>query len=218
MLHRLQACELVFVSSQAPGEEVLEYYTSLVPANRRASVLTRFRIVVVSDSTPRSVAAKLLDRPDLLEALRMSFAGRPVFIEPWYVTDLEVEVAVQLGAPINGTAPNLWPLGYKSAGRRLFAQAGVPVPVGREDVRTVGEVVAGIAAIRSAHPAAPGVVIKHDNRGGGDGNVVLDLCPVGGGPAAEEQIRARYTNAAPRDDTILTTNATMPNRNRLARV
>jgi hypothetical protein len=41
MLHRLQACELVFVSSQAPGEEVLEYYTSLVPANRRASVLTR---------------------------------------------------------------------------------------------------------------------------------------------------------------------------------
>jgi hypothetical protein len=141
----------------------------------------------------------------------MSFAGRPVFIEPWYVTDLEVEVAVQLGAPINGTAPNLWPLGYKSAGRRLFAQAGVPVPVGREDVRTVGEVVAGIAAIRSAHPAAPGVVIKHDNRGGGDGNVVLDLCLVGGGPAAEEQIRARYTNAAPRDDTILTTNATMPN-------
>jgi hypothetical protein len=46
---------------------------------------------VVPDETPRSVAAKLLDQPDLLEALRTSFAGRPVFIEPWNVTKDEVD-------------------------------------------------------------------------------------------------------------------------------
>jgi PGM1 C-terminal domain len=35
------------------------------------------------------------------------------------------------------------------------------------------------------------VVIKHDNSGAGDGNVVIDLRQVGGGPAAGEQVRAR---------------------------
>ena len=69
----------------------------------------RFRLVVVPDDTPRSIAAKLLDRPDLLQALRTSFRDRPVFIEPWNVTDREVEVAPQLQAPIDGAAPHLWP-------------------------------------------------------------------------------------------------------------
>jgi PGM1 C-terminal domain len=191
LLHRIQGCELVFLTCQAPGQEVLDYYASLVPADRRASVRARFRLVVVPDDTPRAIAAKLLDRHDLLGALRRSFAGRPVFIEPWNLTEAEVQVAVALQAPINGTTPDLWPLGYKSAGRRLFAEAGVPVPVGREDVRTVEEVVAAINLVRAARPTAPGVVVKLDNSGAGDGNVVIDLRPVGGGPAGDEQLRAR---------------------------
>ena len=191
LLHRIEACELVFLTCQPPDQEVMDYYTSLVPADRRASVRARFRLVVVPDNTPRCIAAKLLDRPDLLQMLRVSFAGRPVFIEPWNVTDREVEVALRLQAPIDGTAPDLWPLGYKSAGRRLLADTGVPVPVGFEDVRTVDEVVAAIAAVRAARPTAPGVVIKHDNSSAGDGNMVIDLRQVGGAAAAIEQIHAR---------------------------
>lgn len=191
MLPRIQSCELVFLTCQAPGQEVIDYYTSLVPSDLRASVRARFRLVIVPDDTPRPIAAKLLDRPELLKELRRSFGDRPVFIGPWNVTDSEVEVALQLQAPIEGTPPNLWPLGYKSAGRRLFAEAGVPAPIGREDVRTVDDVVAAIAAIRTARPTSPGVVIKHDNSGAGDGNVVIDLRHVGGGPAAGEHVRAR---------------------------
>jgi hypothetical protein len=175
MLHRIEACEVIFLSCSAPGDDVLDYYTSLVPAACRASVRSRFRSVVVPDETPRSVAAKLLDQPDLLEALRTSFAGRPVFIEPWNVTKDEVELAIQLEAPINGTSPDLWPMGFKSAGRRLFAKAGVPTPVGREGVRTVEDVLNAVAAIRTARPNLSGVVIKHDNSGAGDGNAVIDV-------------------------------------------
>ncbi|MGH3664743.1 MAG: hypothetical protein ACRDU8_01400, partial [Egibacteraceae bacterium] len=51
MLHRIEACEMVFLSSQAPGRQVVGYYTSLVPADRRASVRSRFRCVVVPDHT-----------------------------------------------------------------------------------------------------------------------------------------------------------------------
>lgn len=129
----------------------------------------------VPDPSPRAVAAKLLDRPDLLDDLKDSFAGRPAFIEPWNVTDTEVEVALELDAPINGTPPDLWPTGFKSEGRRLFRQAGVPVAEGVEDVRDVDEVLGAIATIRSASPTATGVVLKLDDSGAGDGNVVLDL-------------------------------------------
>jgi hypothetical protein len=137
MLHRIEACELVFLTCQAPGRRVLDYYASLAPWGRRDSARNRFRVAVVPDDSARPIAAKLLDRPDLIEALRESFAGRPAFIEPWNVTQREVELAEQLRVPIDGTAPHLWPLGFKSSGRRLFKEAGVPLPVGREDIRTV---------------------------------------------------------------------------------
>jgi hypothetical protein len=190
MLPRIEACEMVFLTCQAPGDDVLDYYADLVPSGHRARARRRFRVVEVPDRSSRAIAAKLLDRPDMIDALRASFAGRPVFIGPWNVTQDEVEVAQRLGAPIDGTAPELWPLGYKSAGRRLFAEAGVPAPYGREDVRTVHDVVDAITAIRAARPAAPGVVIKHDNSGAGDGNAVIDLRRIAGGPAADDEIRS----------------------------
>ena len=189
MLHRIEGCEIVFLTCEAPGPEIVEYYLELIPKRYRASVRKRFRVFAVPDHSPRSIAAKLLDRPDLIEALRASFAGRPVYIGPWNVTKDEVDLALLLDAPLEGTPPELWPLGFKSAGRRLFASVGVPVPLGYEDLRTVNDIVAAIARIRYGHPAAPGVVIKLDNSGAGDGNVVVNLRDVPAGDRGDEQIR-----------------------------
>lgn len=173
MLPRIENCELVFISSQAPSQEVLNYYSSLVPVDRRNSMQARFRVLEVPDLSARSVAAKLLDRPDLIAELRASLRGRLAYIEPWNVTGAEVELAGRLGIPVNGTAPELWPLGFKSAGRRLFAEAGVPTPYGREHVRSVDEVLDAILDIRSHRPQAAGVVIKTDDSGAGDGNRLI---------------------------------------------
>lgn len=175
MLHRIESCEMVFVSCEAPGDEIVEYYTALVRPERRHGMRKRFRTLVVPDRSARSVAAKLLDRPELLDQLRTSLADRPAFIEPWNVTEAEVEVAMRVGAPLNGTPPQLWPLGFKSAGRKLFTRAAVPVPFGSEDVRSVDDVISAISAIRTNRPTATSVVIKHDDSGAGDGNVVMDL-------------------------------------------
>jgi hypothetical protein len=173
MLHRIEGCELVFLTCQAPGRRVLDYYASLVPPHHRASTKARFRVAVVPDDSPRPLAEKLLDRPDLTEALAASFAGRRAYIEPWNVTQREVELAELLQMPIDGTPPSLWHLGFKSSGRRLFREAGVPVPPGREDVRTVDQLVSAIAEIREQRPTATGVVVKHDNSAAGDGNAVI---------------------------------------------
>lgn len=175
MLARIPSCHMVFVGSQDPGPDVLDYYLSLLPPEQRSDVRRRFHVVIAPDVTARSVAEKLLERPDLVDAIRAVADGRPAFIEPWNVTEHEVAVAQALQMPVNGTHPDLRPLAYKSAGRRLFREAGVPLPYGHEDLRTARDVVRAAEDIRRARPACTAVVVKHDDSGAGDGNVVLDL-------------------------------------------
>jgi hypothetical protein len=175
---RITDCRNVTVLSQLPDPQIVQYLLELVPAADRASARDRTTLIEVQDGTNRSVAAKLLDRPDLLARIRELVGDRPALIEPWNVTEHEVALALALGVPINGSNPKLRWLGFKGEGRRLMRRAGVPVPFGVEDVRTVDDVIAAIRAILGAHPDASGVVIKHDDSGAGDGNVVIDLEPM----------------------------------------
>jgi hypothetical protein len=175
VLHRIERCHIVFVVSRRPSEDVLEYYASLGGEHSRRRARENFRVLEVPDPSGRSVAAKLLQREDLLDQLRAMIGGRPAVIEPWNVTEDEVEVACRIGVPINGSPPALRHLGFKSEGRRLFRAAGVPVPFGVEDVASVDDVRRAIDSIRTARPAAASVIVKLDDSGSGDGNIVLDL-------------------------------------------
>ncbi|HET7726700.1 MAG TPA: peptide ligase PGM1-related protein [Candidatus Limnocylindrales bacterium] len=187
---RIPSCEVVYISSRRPEPEVIDYYTSLLPPRGPSDPPHRVRFVECDDGTPRSVAARLVDHPRLLDELRGMVAGRPALIEPWNVTEHEVALAIALDIPINGTDPALRPLGFKSAGRHLFREAGVPVPFGVEDVRTVDDVVRAIETIRGARPGVRGVVIKHDDSGAGDGNMVVDLSPLASAPDATSWLRS----------------------------
>lgn len=173
LLARVGSCELIYLCTLAPENEIIDYYLSLLPPALREDVRARFTIVALADDSRRPISRKLLDRPDVLDRVRRAIGDRPAYIEPWNVTESEVDVAERLGVPINGTSPALWPIGFKSAGRRIFREAGVPIPVGSEDVRSVDDVMAAVEAIRSTRPGAPGAVIKHDNSGSGDGNAVI---------------------------------------------
>jgi PGM1 C-terminal domain len=173
---RIESCEMIYVSTRAPLPEVIEYYLELLPPERRASTGQRIRVIEVpDDGTARSVAARMVDRPDLIALVREHIGDRPAVIEPWNVTEHEVNLALALDVPINGSAPELRALAFKGAGRRLFATAGVPAPLGREEVRTTDDVVRAVQHIGRQRPLLGGVVIKHDDSGAGDGNVVLDL-------------------------------------------
>lgn len=173
MLPRIPGEQLVLVTCREPEEELLDYYARLADPADPDAVRRRVRLVVVPDDGPRPLAAKLLDRPDLIAGLRELVAGRPGLIEPWNVTSAEAEVATRVGLPVNGTSPDLWPLGFKSAGRRLFAAAGVPTPCGREDVCDAAGVADAVVAMRRQRPRLDAVVVKQDNCGYGDGNWLL---------------------------------------------
>jgi hypothetical protein len=172
---RITSCDMLYISTVRPAPEVFDYYLSLLPGDRREATRGRIRFVEVDDGTSRSVAAKLVEQPELIAAIRAHIGDRPAFIEPWNVTEHEVNLALALDVPINGTAPELRPLAFKGAGRKLFASVGVPVPLGREDVRTTDDVIDAVRWIGRQRPLLAGIVIKHDDSGAGDGNVVLDL-------------------------------------------
>ncbi len=174
MLNRIDT-DIVFVCSIDPGPEVLTYYRSIVAPDVAARMSAKVHIVAVDDPSPRPLAEKLLDRPDLLAEVRRLVGGRTAVIEPWNVTEPEVAVALELGLPINGSAPDLRAEAFKSAGRRLFHRAGVPVPLGREDVHRVDDVAAAAEWIRASRPDVGAVVVKLDDSGAGDGNVVVAL-------------------------------------------
>lgn len=189
---RIPACEIVYVSTRRPEQAVIDYYTSLIPAHRRADA--RFRILDIDDGTPRSVAAKITADPAFQAELRGVIGGRPAFIEPWNVTETERDMAVALGIPIHGTDPDLRRLGFKGNGRRLFRASGVPVPYGHEDVHDVDGLVTAIADILAHRPDCTGVVIKHDDSGAGDGNAVLDLGPMRSAPDPDAWLRRRLAS------------------------
>ena len=189
MLNRID-CDVVFVCSREPPPEVLAAYEDIVTPAVAARIRERLHLVVVDDLGPRPLAAKLLDRPDLLDEIRERVAGRVAVIEPWNVTDHEVAVALALGLPINGTAPALRSEAFKAAGRCLFRRTGVPVPVGVEGVHTVDDVVDAVARIRSERPDVAAVVVKHDDSGAGDGNTVVELTGPSGAARTPSELRA----------------------------
>jgi hypothetical protein len=148
LMLRIPAARLVYFCSAEPDAAVIDNYFALLPESLDAR--ERFRLVVVDDPSTRAVATKLLERPDLLADVTRWIGDDPAFIEPWNVTEPELQLALALGLPINGPAPDLWPLGFKSSGRKLFREAGVPVPPGFEDLRTVSDAVDAIEQLRTA--------------------------------------------------------------------
>lgn len=194
---RIPSARIVYICSAEPAASVLDYYLSLLPESLNAR--ERFRLMVVDDPSARPVLAKLLDRPDLLADITEWIGGDPAFIEPWNVAEPERQLALELELPIFGSDPDLWPLGFKSAGRKLFLEAGVPTPPGFEDLTTVSDAVDAIERLRVSDPDLAAAILKHDDSGAGDGNAVIrtaDLAPPGSSNS-RRRLRSRINQLEP---------------------
>jgi hypothetical protein len=89
-------------------------------------------------------------------------------------------------------------MGTKTGCRRLFAEAGVAHPLGREDVRTVDEVVDALAEMRARRPDMARAVVKLNEGVSGKGNALVDLggLPGPGGPDERAELRRRVEGMA----------------------
>ncbi|HSK36607.1 MAG TPA: hypothetical protein VLA80_07720, partial [Actinomycetota bacterium] len=175
LLLRRPGVKVVYLTSMPVEEAVVDYYLGFLPDP--AGARSRLHMLAAGDSAPRSLTAKLLDRPELLDRVRELCDGPGgAFVQPFNVTASEQELSERLGLPLYGPPAALAGLGSKTGSRRVARLAGVPVLDGAEDLRSV-EAVEAAARRLGQRPAPPvgAVVIKLNDGFSGQGNAVVDL-------------------------------------------
>src|SRR5262249_34013372 len=139
---------------------------------------------------------KLLERPRILQKIRSLIVDPDrAHLVPFNTTMLEHDLALRLGIPMYATDPRLFPLGTKSGSRRLFAEEGVPHPIGVADLGSILDVVRAIAAVRRKNPDMEEVLVKLNEGVSGDGNAFVDLrgLPAPGAREEADAIQGRVS-------------------------
>jgi hypothetical protein len=170
------ALEVTYVTSLPIAQPTIDYYISLLPPSVRLSARKRLRLVSLGDGGPRPLSEKLLERPHVLEQIRRTLSDpKRAYVMPYNSTPQERDIALALDVPLFGADPGHAWLGTKSGSRALFAETGVPHPLGSEQIMTIREAVDAIRALRAAKPELSEVVIKLDHAVSGEGNAIVDV-------------------------------------------
>ena len=180
MLLRSPNTRIVFVSSSPLEPAIVDYYLGLLPGVPLAASRPRLVLLSASDASPMTLTQKVLDRPRLLERVRQAM-GDPedAHLTCFNVTPCERTLAVRLGVPLYGCDPGLLQYGGKSGGRKVFREAGVPLPDGMEDLASVRDLAESLAALKSGKPELMRAVVKLNDGFSGEGNAVFSYagCP-----------------------------------------
>lgn len=181
---------VVYVTSQPVHPLILDYYFQLLAGIPASHARSRLTLLCAHDASPRSLTEKILERPRLVERIR---AGIPdpsrAYLTVFNSTPLERKLAVLLGIPLNGADPDLAWLGTKSGSRRVFREAGVPLPEGFESLQTTAEVEESLIELAARRPGLRRAVIKLNDSFSGEGNAIFRYPEVGGRVAVREALR-----------------------------
>ncbi len=168
--------EITFVSSVPISSATVDYHFSMLSAATRGSARRRLDLVAVGDGDARPLSDRLLERDSVLAQIRRTIpASRRAWLVPYNSTAAERDVADALAIPVYGPDPAHEHLGTKSGARALFAQAGVPHPLGAEHIRSVADAVRAIGRLRDVKPELGQLIVKLDRGVSGEGNATVDL-------------------------------------------
>ena len=168
--------EITFVSSVPISSATVDYQFSMLSAATRGSARRRLDLVAVGDGDARPLSDRLLERDSVLAQIRRTIpASRRAWLVPYNSTAAERDVADALAIPVYGPDPAHEHLGTKSGARALFAQAGVPHPLGAEHIRSVADAVRAIGRLRDVKPELGQLIVKLDRGVSGEGNATVDL-------------------------------------------
>lgn len=176
LLLRQPRAEMVYVTSQPINPSVVDYYLGLMPGVIPSHARPRLHLVAPQDGSAQSLSVKLLQRPRLLEQIRALIRDPDrAHLVPYNTTNLERDLALRLGIPMYGADPRFFPLGSKTGCRQLFAEEGVPHPIGAQGLQSVDDVAEAIAALRARKPQMGAVIVKLNEGVSGEGNAAVDL-------------------------------------------
>ncbi|MDQ3951764.1 MAG: peptide ligase PGM1-related protein [Actinomycetota bacterium] len=180
LLLRHPGLRIVFVTSVRVEEPIVDYYLRFVPPSVRRG--DRLWLLALWDPRPLPLTAKLLEDRGALARLRELAQGESCLLT-FNVSPLEGRLADEVDAPLYGCPPALAHLGSKSGARQVAREAGVAVPRGFEDLRSLDELEWAVKELCAAFPAPETAVVKLNDGFSGQGNAIVDL--VGDVPLAE---------------------------------
>lgn len=184
LLLRQPNLRVIYVSSQMINPSVIDYYLGLLPGVIPSQARRRLFLVSPLDGSAQPLSLKLLQRPRILQQIRDLIPDPELsHLIPYNTTELERDLAVELGIPMYGADPRFFELGTKSGCRRLFAEEGVQHPMGRQDLTSLDGATDAIADMLATRPMEQ-VLVKLNEGVSGEGNAVVDLKDV---PSSDSQ-------------------------------
>ncbi|MEZ5187029.1 MAG: peptide ligase PGM1-related protein [Candidatus Nanopelagicales bacterium] len=164
---------VVFCSSAAIPDVIVDYYLDLIPGVPVSHSRPRLTMISCDDLSRRPLTEKLLERPPRLREIKAVLAScRLGGIVAMNTTDLERELAVELGIPLLGNPPELDHLGTKSGSRDMFRAAGIDLAAGYEHLHSMAEVAHALAELKRERPHLHTAVVKLEEGFSGEGNAL----------------------------------------------
>lgn len=174
MLLRMPRTNVIYLTSQPIDPVIIDYYLHMLPGITGYHALRRLSLLSCHDSSSRPLTQKILERPRLIQRIRECLpAGHEVHMSCFIVTALERSLAVKLNVPVYGCDPDLYELGTKSYGRKIFRACGLEVPKGVEDLYDENDIIDAIAKLKLDNPGLRKAVVKMNDGFSGDGNAIF---------------------------------------------
>ncbi len=174
MLLRMPRTHVIYVTSQTIDPIIVDYYLHMLPGITGYHALRRLTLLSCHDSSSVPLTQKILERPRLIQRIREFIpSDHEAHMSCFNVTALERSLAVQLQIPIYGCDPDLYELGSKSNGRKIFRECGLNVPKGEEDLYTEENIIHALVRLKTDNPQLRKAVIKMNDGFSGDGNAIF---------------------------------------------
>jgi len=174
LLLRFPRTRVIYITSTPIAAPIIDYYLHLLPGIPAQHARQRLVLLSCYDSSDAPLTAKILARPRLLQRIRSAIADpASAHLTFFTVTPLEKELALKLALPVYGCDPDLAFWGSKSGSRKIFKEAGIPMPAGFEDLRDADDIAEALAALKRKKPALRRAVVKLNEGFSGEGNAIF---------------------------------------------
>ncbi len=175
MLLRMPRTNVIYITSETIDPIIIDYYLHLLPGITGYHAKNRLTLLSCHDSSPKPLIEKILERPRLIQRIKDFIPpDHEAHMSCFIVTEQERSLAVQLQIPIYGCDPDLYELGNKSNGRKIFRECGLNVAPGFEDLRTEEDIIEGLFKMKEQNPSLRKGVVKINDGFSGDGNAVFN--------------------------------------------
>jgi hypothetical protein len=174
LLLRMPRTQVIYVTSMPIDPVIVDYYLHLLPGITRYHAEQRLTLLSCYDASSKPLTQKILERPRLMDRIKKTIRyQKDTHLAFFNVTTLERTLAVKLDLPIFGCDPDLFEVGNKSNGRKVFKECGLSLPDGFEDLYSEKDIAEALYQLKQRNPGIKKAVVKLNDGFSGDGNGIF---------------------------------------------